>query len=172
MRVYNRHTHQNDTHDIKVYYSMYHYDSEEEVTVPLRWGNNESPSKNPDIKTPLVAKNEWQFPAENSPLAAFGVRICRRTHIISYFQWDLTLWLRLEVMFEDGGRLVNEFFNFRINDIPDEIFNTPELTPCKVWIRLWKFEAGNLILDNEYSKDTRHELIISRKNGNNWSYRT
>ena len=39
MRVYNRHTHQNDTHDIKVYYSMYHYDSEEEVTVPLRFVN-------------------------------------------------------------------------------------------------------------------------------------
>ena len=43
-------------------------------------------------------------------------------------------WLRLEVMFEDGGRIVNEFFNFRINKIPDEIFNTPELTPCKVSI--------------------------------------
>ena len=42
MRVYNRHTHQNDTHDIKVYYSMYHYDSEEEeeVTVPLRFVND------------------------------------------------------------------------------------------------------------------------------------
>ena len=39
MRVYNRHTHQNDTHDIKVYYSMYHFDSEEEVTVPLRFRN-------------------------------------------------------------------------------------------------------------------------------------
>ena len=40
MRVYNRHTHQNDTLDIKVYYSMYHYDSEEEVTVPLRFVND------------------------------------------------------------------------------------------------------------------------------------
>ena len=32
---------------------------------------NESPSKNPDIKTPLVAKNEKQLPAKSSPLAAF-----------------------------------------------------------------------------------------------------
>ena len=35
-------------------------------------------------------------------------------------------------MFEDGSRLVNEIFNFRVNTIPDEIFNTPELAPCKV----------------------------------------
>ena len=47
-------------------------------------------------------------------------------------------------MFEDGGRLVNEFFNFRINDIPDEIFNTPELTPCKVSIKASLVQAGIL----------------------------
>ena len=36
MHVYDHQTHQNETHDIKVYYSIYHYDSNEEVTVPLR----------------------------------------------------------------------------------------------------------------------------------------
>ena len=33
--------------------------------------NNGNSSKNPDIKTPLVAKNELNLSAQNSPLAAF-----------------------------------------------------------------------------------------------------
>ena len=44
-----------------------------------------SPSKKPDIKTPLVAKNEKQFPAKNSPVAAFWV--LRRTRIINRLFW-------------------------------------------------------------------------------------
>ena len=33
--------------------------------------HNGSPTKNPVIKTPLVAKNEWPLPALNTPLVAF-----------------------------------------------------------------------------------------------------
>ena len=93
MHVYDRHSHKNETHDIKVYYSIYHYDTDDAVTVPLRF----------EIFVSYWLK--W---------------------------WHLIGWLRLEVMFEDGSRLVNEIFNFRVNTIPDEIFNTPELAPCKV----------------------------------------
>ena len=63
---------------------------------------NESPSKNPDIKTPLVAKNEWQLPAKNSPLAAFWCQgFSQDSHYISILMiisddlWKGTMFLLL-----------------------------------------------------------------------------
>ena len=39
--------------------------------------------------------------------------------------------VRFEFEGDDGFRLVNEIFNFRIDEIPAEIFLLPELAPCK-----------------------------------------
>ena len=43
---------------------------------------------------------------------------------------DVSVPLRLEVKLPDGSRVVNEIFNFRIDDIPDQVFQIPELAPC------------------------------------------
>ena len=32
---------------------------------------------------------------------------------------------------KDGGRIVNEIFNFRTDEYPDSTFQFPELAPCK-----------------------------------------